>query len=90
MDHDWVLDELAHAGPEHLDADYVAGYDAKSGFDPAPDLALLQAHGLDAQATLVDLGAGTGRLSRAAARRVPARGRRGRLAGDAGRAPRRG
>jgi len=68
MDHDWVLDELAHAGPEHLDAGYVAGYDAKSGFDPAEDLALLQAHGLDAQATLVDLGAGTGRLSRAAAR----------------------
>ena len=68
MDHDWVLDELAHAGPEHLDAGYVAGYDAKSGFDPAEDLALLQAHGLDAQATLVDLGAGTGRLSRTAAR----------------------
>jgi SAM-dependent methyltransferase len=67
MDHDWVLDELAHAGPEHLDAGYVAGYDAKSGFDPAPDLASLQAHGLEAQSTLVDLGAGTGRLSRAAA-----------------------
>jgi SAM-dependent methyltransferase len=67
MDHDWALDELAHAGPEHLDAGYVAGYDAKSGFDPAPDLASLRAHGLDAHATLVDLGAGTGRLSRAAA-----------------------
>ena len=63
----WVLDELAHAGPEHLDAAYVAGYDTKSAFDPAPDLASLQAHGLDSDATLVDLGAGTGRLTLAAA-----------------------
>ena len=23
----WYLDELAHAGPEHLDAEYIAGYD---------------------------------------------------------------
>jgi hypothetical protein len=36
----WMLDELAHAGPEHLDPAFVAGYERKQGFpDPAEDLA---------------------------------------------------
>jgi len=26
----WWLDELAHAGQEHLDPTYVAGYEAKA------------------------------------------------------------
>jgi SAM-dependent methyltransferase len=66
----WMLDELAHAGPEHLDPDFVAGYERKQGYpDPAEDLAVLAAHGLDATSTVVDLGAGTGRFSLAAARR---------------------
>jgi hypothetical protein len=31
-----MIDELAHAGPEHLDAAFVAGYDRKQGYpDPA-------------------------------------------------------
>ena len=35
-----MIDELAHAGPEHLDAAFVAGYDRKQGYpDPAADLA---------------------------------------------------
>jgi ubiquinone/menaquinone biosynthesis C-methylase UbiE len=55
-----MLDELAHAGQEHLDAAYVAGYEAKSQYDPAPDVAILRQHGLDGDATVVDLGAGTG------------------------------
>jgi cyclopropane fatty-acyl-phospholipid synthase-like methyltransferase len=63
----WWLDELGHAGEEHLDPAYIAGYDRKSGFDPAPDLALLRDLGLDASSTLVDLGAGTGALAIAAA-----------------------
>lgn len=25
----WMLDELAHAGPEDLDPDFVAGYERK-------------------------------------------------------------
>jgi SAM-dependent methyltransferase len=62
-----TLDELAFAGPEHLDADYVAGYDAKAAFDPAADLAVLSAHGLNAESTLVDFGAGTGTFALAAA-----------------------
>jgi SAM-dependent methyltransferase len=66
----WMLDELAHAGPEHLDPAFVAGYERKQGFpDPAEDLAVLAAHGLDQTSTVVDLGAGTGRFALAAASR---------------------
>lgn len=63
----WQLDELAHAGPEHLDPGYVAAFDAKSAVDTGAELALLRAHGLDREAVLVDLGAGTGRLATVAA-----------------------
>ena len=63
----WWLDELAHAGAEHLDASYVAGYDRKSGVDPAADVALLREHGLGPGTTLIDLGCGTGLFSIAAA-----------------------
>jgi SAM-dependent methyltransferase len=65
---DWWLDELAHAGPEHLDAESVARYDAKAQYDPTADVDALVAHGLDAEATVVDLGAGTGTFAIAAAR----------------------
>jgi hypothetical protein len=35
-----MLDELAHAGNEHLDPEFVAGYDRKQGHpDPEEDLA---------------------------------------------------
>jgi ubiquinone/menaquinone biosynthesis C-methylase UbiE len=70
MTEPWMLDELAHAGPEHLDPEFVAGYERKQGYpDPAEDLAVLAAHGLDATSTVVDLGAGTGRFALAAAGR---------------------
>ncbi|GAA1934400.1 class I SAM-dependent methyltransferase [Streptomyces sodiiphilus] len=66
----WTVDELAHAGPEHLDPRFVAGYDRKQGYpDPGPDLDALTAHGVDASATVIDIGAGTGRFTLAAARR---------------------
>ena len=40
----WMLDELAHAGPEHLDPAFVAGFDRKQGYpDFANDLAVLAA-----------------------------------------------
>jgi ubiquinone/menaquinone biosynthesis C-methylase UbiE len=66
----WMLDELAHAGPEHLDPVFVAGYERKQGYpDPAEDLAVLAAHGLNETSTVVDLGAGTGRFALTAARR---------------------
>jgi ubiquinone/menaquinone biosynthesis C-methylase UbiE len=66
----WTIDELAHAGPEHLDAAFVVGYDRKQGHpDPADDLAALAAHGIGYTATVVDLAAGTGQFTLAAARR---------------------
>ncbi|MFC7546659.1 class I SAM-dependent methyltransferase [Plantactinospora sp. GCM10030261] len=71
MTEPWMIDELAFAGPEHLDAGYVAGYDRKSGSDPVDDdLAVLRTHGMPASATVLDLGAGTGRFALAAARQV--------------------
>ena len=63
----WYLDELAHAGPEHVDGAYVAGYDRKAGTDWADEIAQLRGLGLDEAGTLVDLGAGTGALAVAAA-----------------------
>jgi ubiquinone/menaquinone biosynthesis C-methylase UbiE len=68
-DHEWWLDEAAHAGHEHLDPDYVAGYEAKAGYDPSDDIEVLLRHGLDEQSVVVDLGAGTGRFTVEAARR---------------------
>jgi ubiquinone/menaquinone biosynthesis C-methylase UbiE len=56
----WWLDEQDHAGPEHLDAEYVAGYDRKAGFDPTEDVEELRRHGLGPDSLVVDLGAGTG------------------------------
>ncbi|MGH2515460.1 MAG: class I SAM-dependent methyltransferase [Ktedonobacterales bacterium] len=63
----WRLDELAHAGNEHLDPAYVPGYDRKAGVNPTGDVALLRELGLNATHTLVDLGAGTGAFALAVA-----------------------
>jgi SAM-dependent methyltransferase len=65
-----MIDELAYAGPEHLDAVFVAGYDRKQGYpDPAEDLASFEAHGLDRSSAVLDLAAGSGQFALAAARR---------------------
>jgi SAM-dependent methyltransferase len=65
----WMIDELAHAGPEHLDAEFVDGYDRKQGFpDPADDVAALRGQGLGDASAIIDLGAGTGQFTMAAAR----------------------
>lgn len=63
----WFPDELAGAGPEHLDPGYVADYERKAGFDPDPEIELLRGYGLGPESTLVDMGAGTGRFAFAAA-----------------------
>lgn len=61
----WMVDELAYAGPEHLDPGFVAGFDRKQGWpDPGPDIAELKRRNVR---TVVDLGAGTGRFALAAA-----------------------
>ncbi len=66
----WYPDELELAGPEHLNAEFVAGYDRKQQFDPSADVALLAELGIGNDATIVDLGAGTGTFAVAAARSV--------------------
>ncbi|CAN5675508.1 class I SAM-dependent methyltransferase [soil metagenome] len=63
----WMIDELLHAGDEHLDAEFVAGYDRKSQTDHGGDLDLLRAHGLNPESIVVDLGAGTGTFALAVA-----------------------
>jgi ubiquinone/menaquinone biosynthesis C-methylase UbiE len=65
----WLIDELAHAGPEHLDRSFVAGYDRKQGYpDPAEDLSIFVDLGVTRTSTVVDLGAGTGQFALPSAR----------------------
>lgn len=63
----WVLDEIGSAGRENLDADHVARYDGKEDADARAEVALLQSLGIDRSSTVVDLGAGTGQFTVAAA-----------------------
>jgi len=63
MTHAWWLDELAHAGPEHLDPAFVAGYNAKSGAETTDDITPFVEHGVGPESTVVDFGAGTGRFA---------------------------
>ena len=63
----FVLDELAHAGAEHLDPDYVAAYDRKQKYDPTGDVEALLARGLHPRSVLLDMGCGTGTFSLAVA-----------------------
>ncbi len=63
----WTIDELAHAGAEHRDPTYIAGYDRKAGTEPGEDVARLRELGMDGGSALVDLGAGTGSFALAAA-----------------------
>ena len=63
----WLADEVASAGRENLDRDHVARYDAKEDAGAADEVALLQRLGLLQDATVVDLGAGTGQFTVAVA-----------------------
>lgn len=65
----WMIDELDYAGPEHLDEDFVAGYDRKQGYPSAEeDLDALAGLGvLTPEATVVDQGTGTGQFALAVA-----------------------
>ncbi|GGK94377.1 class I SAM-dependent methyltransferase [Sphaerisporangium melleum] len=65
-----MIDELAYAGPEHLDPAFIAGYDRKQGYpDPTEDLTVLGELGVAEDSTVVDLAAGTGQFALPAARR---------------------
>ena len=70
MSTQWQIDELAHAGDEHLDAAFVAAYDAKQQTDPAEDVQTLVNLGADGATTVVDLGCGTGTFAMAIAPHV--------------------
>ena len=70
MHEDWRLDETGHAGPEHLEAAYVAAYDEKSPTDWGENVATLLSLGVGPTSTVVDLGAGTGTFALAIAPHV--------------------
>lgn len=63
----WMLDEVASAGRENLDADHVGRYDAKEDAGAVEEVALLQRLGLAEDASVIDLGAGTGQFTLAVA-----------------------
>lgn len=63
----WYVDELAHAGAEHLDPEFVAGYDRKQGHPTADeDIEVLRSFGLGPDSVVLDMAAGTGQFALAA------------------------
>ena len=63
----WLLDEVAFAGRENLDADHVARYDGKEDAGATEEVALLRRLGLTGSSVVIDLGAGTGQFALAVA-----------------------
>ena len=63
----WILDEVASAGRENMDPDHVARYDTKEDAGAAGELRVLEDLGLDHRSAVVDIGAGTGQFTLAAA-----------------------
>jgi SAM-dependent methyltransferase len=64
----WWLEETIHAGREHFDEDHTRRYDVKEDAGAPEEVALLEALGvLGAGSSVVDLGAGTGQFTLAAA-----------------------
>lgn len=63
----WLLDEKASAGRENLDPDHIARYDDKEDADAEAEVRLLATRGLGRESVVVDLGAGTGQFTLAAA-----------------------
>lgn len=67
MKYDWTLNELASAGRENLDPAHAAEYDSKEDADANAELELLIRLGLSETSEVIDLGAGTGQFTLAAA-----------------------
>lgn len=64
---DWLPDERAGAGRENLDPRHVARYDGKEDAEAPAEVGRCRARGLAGDATVVDLGAGTGQFALAVA-----------------------
>jgi SAM-dependent methyltransferase len=60
MGRHWWPDEVAHAGAEHLDPEYVAAFDGKSPTDWSGMVESFCRLGIGPASTVVDIGAGTG------------------------------
>jgi SAM-dependent methyltransferase len=63
----WLLDEVASAGRENLDAEHVARYDAKEDASAAAEVLFCRELGLNDQSVVVELGVGTGQFTLAVA-----------------------
>jgi ubiquinone/menaquinone biosynthesis C-methylase UbiE len=63
----WLLDEVASAGRENLDAEHVARYDAKEDAAAAAEVLFCRELGLNDQSVVVELGVGTGQFALAVA-----------------------
>ena len=59
----WLLDELATAGRENLDAGHVSRYDSKENADAGRELSLLVELGLSSESVVVEFGSGTGQFA---------------------------
>lgn len=64
---DWLLNEMDSAGRENLDAGHVTKYDKKEDAEAVDELNVLKKLGLNQQSLIVDMGAGTGQFTLAAA-----------------------
>lgn len=65
--HRWMPDELAAAGRENLDVVHASQYDSKEDAQAQAELSLLRELGMSQSSVVVDLGAGTGQFTLAAA-----------------------
>ncbi len=66
----WLPDELASSGVEHLTVDDIAAYERRRRFDPSGEIDLLRDLGLSGRDRIVEFGPGPGAFSIAAARVV--------------------
>jgi ubiquinone/menaquinone biosynthesis C-methylase UbiE len=63
----WLLDEVANAGRENLDAGHVSRYDAKEDAGATDEVLFCSELGLTGESVVVEIGAGTGQFALAVA-----------------------
>jgi ubiquinone/menaquinone biosynthesis C-methylase UbiE len=63
----WLLDEIASAGRENLDAGHASRYDSKEDAGASGEVQMLTRLGLTGESVVIDLGAGTGQFTLAVA-----------------------